>query len=210
MLILAVVGWIGSIAVLSIKQTNTGRAADPLDSVRNEDRSRLAPVRKLQAEIEKVVADNSSNVAVKVIGAEALTESNRIVDQCVRMLNLRAELSRATAGKSEAERGIAALEAQKAAATSDQERATLDSALAARRLEADHYAGASGTLERIDAGLAQAQAALSEMKSRLAMAAAGGSSAEDHEGELADTISRLKTLGASLDEAEQMAQGQTT
>jgi len=165
----------------------------------NEDQAKLSPLRRLKREIQEIVESKASDPTISVVGNEALRESERIYDQCAQLLLLRRELNKAFVGRSAASRELEHLERDLNAATSEAERAALESALAARKLESEHYAKADQAVERIEAGLRQAQAALSEMKARLATVSAGETGAGS---ELEDTLGRLRTLGTSLDEAE--------
>lgn len=166
----------------------------------NEDQAKLSPLRRLKREIAEIVQSKVGDPTISVVGSEALRESERIYDQCAQLLLMRRELNKAFVGRSAAGRELENLERDLAAATSEAERAALESALAARKLESEHYAKADSAVERIEAGLRQAQAALSEMKARLATVSAGETGAAT---ELEDTLSRLRTLGTSLDEAEE-------
>jgi phage shock protein A len=67
-------------------------------------------------------------------------------------------------------------------------------------------ARAGDALERIELGLRQAEAALAEMRARLA--AAPLEAQTDAPGEdLRETVGRLKALGTSLEEAEEWLKG---
>jgi chromosome segregation ATPase len=156
----------------------------------------------LRNDIVALVESKKSDVSIAVVGAEAATEADHILSQAANMLQLRRELLKASSGKIEAEKELRSLEGELAAAGSDAERKALQSALEARQAELSHYADADSANERIVAGLRQAEAALSEMKARLTTAAANGADAVEEEGELRETIGRLKSLGTSLDEAE--------
>lgn len=193
------VAGIGLLAGQTIVANRTQSQQENRHDLSNEDHARLAPLRRLRTEIREIVAAKAGDPSVTVVGAEAVHEAERIYEQCVHLLKARRELNRAFVGRSAATQELEKLERDLASATSDVERSALESALEARRLEASHYTTADQALERIDAGLRQAQAALSEMKARLATVSAGNTETSF---ELEETLGRLRTLGTSLDEAE--------
>lgn len=196
--LLGVLGFVG-LAAQSIVGNRRSIETGARDDLTNEDHARLSPLRKLRKEIHAIVEAKRSDPTVAVVGSEAVQEADRIYDQCAQLLKVRRELNRAFGGRAAAERELQTLERDLASAATEVERSALASALEARKLEAAHYAHADNALERIEAGLRQAQAALSEMKARLATVSAGqlGSS-----NDLEETLGRLRTLGTSLDEAE--------
>lgn len=191
----------------SIRKTNQVRRSDPLEAVRPENRARIAPIRKLMADIQALVDQHGDDPAIGVIGREAAADSNRVFEQCVRMLAARDALIRASGSRVETDREIARLESL-ASTASDVERPSLETALAARQKERKHHERARDAVDRIDAQMRQAEAVLSELKTRLTLAASTAAAPDfEHEG-LSDTLSRLKSLGDSLDEAVEVLQGQ--
>lgn len=206
--VLGFVGWIGALAYGSMRQTQSAQPVDAgiADSVSNANRVRIAPIRRLCREIEETVEKNVGNPVIKVIGAESLKQAHGILEQSVRMLALREELSHAVANRYKTSKAIQDLEAQLGAAQGP-EAESLNSAIEARKLEAKHFDAADAGIERIDGGLRQAEAALSELKSRLAVTAAEAKQADGSAEGLEETIGRLRALGSSLDEAEAMVKG---
>jgi hypothetical protein len=197
---LALVCAVGVAVIGAMKAAQAGRAEDEFEDLPNEDRARLAPLRKLRREIRAIVEGRKDDVSIAVVGAEADAEAGHILTQCARMVQLRRELRKNLSG-SDSEQEIATLEQELSESQSDAERAALQAAISARRTEADHYRKASDALERIDASLRQAEASLSEMKARLATSLADAD--ESPRTELLDTIGRMRALGTSLDEAEE-------
>lgn len=191
---------VAGLAGQTIFGNRSASLAEADDNLSNEDHARLSPLRRLKREIYEIVEGKAGDPTVSVIGKEAMREADRIYDQCAQLLRVRRELNRAFVGRSSAERELRNLEEDLAAAKTEAEKSALASALEARRLEAAHYSEADQALERIEAGLRQAQAALSEMKARLATVSVGDTGASS---ELEETLGRLRTLGTSLDEAEE-------
>ena len=177
-----------------------------MEDLSNEERAQLGPLRKLRKEIARIVEARNEEVSVSVVGAEAIQEADHILEQCAKLVRLRRELKRGLFSQAESSRQIQSLQSDLQTAGDDQ-RATLESALQARRQEEAHYSDAGDALQRINASLRQAEAALSEMKARLATSSASAVGNEPSR-ELEDTIGRLKSLGASLDEAEDFLKGQ--
>lgn len=194
---------VGGGLALTLKQNRATTSTSLLDTVRPEDRVRLRPIQRLRDEIEALVAANRNSAAIAVVGAEAVAEAQRILEHAATTLQIRAQVRRPLAESGEPSAEIAQLERDIAAAQSEPEREALQSALAARQLEAQHYEQIRAAVDRIDVGLKQAEAALAEMKARLAASAAEGRD-EAANSELRDTLGRLKTLDASLDEAQDL------
>lgn len=204
-LALGVVGWVAVTAWLSIRSTNRGAAISTfsLDSVRNENRTRLLPIKRLHDDIAKVVAENSDKPVVKVVGAEALVEARRVGEHAIRLLNLRDQVLSAVRGQEDAQRRLEQAEGQ-LAQTQGPEREALEVVAQAHRQEIEHYEGAESALKRIDAELRLAEAALAEAKARILVSASRDGSPVEGDSELADTIRRLKSLQQSFDEAESL------
>ncbi len=164
----------------------------------------LHPLTKLRDELAEIVRQNGDLPEVKVIGEQAFQEAQTIVAGAVKMLSVRASLKKTLRGRGEAKVGSERLEQKLAEAQSDEERAALQSAIAARREEADQYGAVEQAIGKIDGKLREAEAALAELKARLATGAAqartAGAGAED----LSEMVSRLRSLGDSFTEVESM------
>lgn len=203
--ILSLLIWGLLLVLKTMRETAARVEADPREEMDAESRSMFSPIRRLTNEIEEVVTRNSDSTVMKVVGNEALDEAKRIHDQVAKALSVRDDLKRSLR-----ERNMSRAEADKLLAKAEAEqdptvKATLLSAVEARRLELSHYTVVEETIAKIDSSVHQAEAALSEMKARLSTKASGEKalSATD-DTELRDTISRLKTLSISYDEAEQL------
>lgn len=199
---LAFIVAIGNLAILSIKETSAKRAVMDTEDLSNEDRTLISPIRRLRNEIDELVQSNKQNVSISVVGAEALGEADHILKQTAKTLALRRQLKKSAANRTQTARELDSLRDDISRAESPEERATLQAALEARETESSHYENAAEAIEHIDSHLRQAEAALSEMKARLATAAAGTAGAAPAT-ELEETIGRLKSLGTSLEESEQ-------
>jgi hypothetical protein len=197
--------WVALLVLKTMRETASKVQADPREEMDAESRSLFAPIRRLTNEIEEVVERNPDSTVMKVVGKEALDEATRIHDQVAKALAVRDDLKRSlrerNMSKAEAEKLLAKAEAEQDPTV----KATLLSAVEARNIELSHYTIVESTIAKIDSSVHQAEAALSEMKARLSTKASGEKalSATD-DAELRDTISRMKTLSISYDEAEQL------
>lgn len=190
---------VGVVSLVSGGLRRGGEAVqDPLDRVPNEERSRLIPIRKVAREIEDLIASQKGNAIVRALGPEALDDTRRILAQAVDMVNLRAKLQRAAYLVPQVQKAIEDAEASMAA--SQDQKAVLESALVARRLELSHLKRAESGIQTVDAHLTEAAAALSELKSRLMMASAG--QADLGQESMRETLSRMRSLSATFEEAE--------
>jgi hypothetical protein len=206
-LLLGALVWVGAMAWIGIRGTQLSQAASPLDQVSNENRARLAPIRRLYDQMRELIEKNESQPAVKIIGAEALAEAEHVLRQSVQLLQLRKQLVSAAGAQGAAERDLSDLQLKLETAASEEERESYRQAIAARSAETHERRRASESIERVDAFLRRAEAALSEMHSRIAVAAAGAETADQAGDELGETILRLRDLTKSFDEAEELVRG---
>jgi hypothetical protein len=193
---------VGSGLAMSARRSRELRAQVGDDDISPNDRVYLRPIRRLRDEIEAIVLENERSPAVKVIGREAIQEANQLFDHCVALLKTRSLLRKALMSRGNPDTSIMDLDAKIEEAQSDEERSALELARDARKLEAQHYEKIDQTLARVDTSIQQAQAALSEMKARISVAASGGDGQQ--ETEIQDTISRLRSLSTSFDEVEDL------
>lgn len=204
--IAALVLWLAWAAMVGLKTTASQRVDDPRDEMDAESRSLYAPIRRLTDEIEEIVRQQCDSAIVKVVGGEAVEEARRIRDQVGKALEARTGLKKATREKNLAGQQAEELQAR-ATAAPEGEKDVLLSALQAKQIELDHYRSVDALIAKIDAGTAQAKAALSEMKVRLGVRAANEKTEVlTDDDDLRDTIGRLKSLSVSYDEAEHMLQ----
>jgi chromosome segregation ATPase len=204
--VLALVASLASVAFLSVRESRSLRDEGVMEDLSNEERAQLGPLRKLRNEIAQIVEAKNEDISIAVVGKEAIQEADHILEQCAKLVHLRKELRRGLFSQAESSKQIQSLQTELAAASDDQKK-TLEDALNARKLEESHYGDSAKSLEQIDAKLKQAEAALSEMRARLATASSATAGTEPAS-ELEDTIGRLKSLGGSLDEAEDFLKGQ--
>ncbi len=193
----------GALALLwaTIWVVRTTRDALGLDALSPQDRSFLVPIRRLVEQIDAVVDANKASPAIAVVGAEAREESRHLFGQCVRLVELRGRLRKALRDDG----GVAdteALERRRDAAATPSERSALDAALDARSLEAGHYAKMREAMASAEAGIVQAQSALSEIKARLAVSSGEEALGKAGGDELRESLGRMRALGKSFEEAE--------
>ncbi len=207
--VISLIGWISALAVGSLRKTAEMRAEEVGEDLDTESRTLFAPIKRLVAEIEETVSRHGESAVVKTVGGEAAAEAKRIRDQMVHALTLRGELKRVLRDRGSAELETRQMEERLPTAGAE-ERASLQSALTARRTELEHFVTVEAAIHEIDGGVQQAKAALSEMKSRLAISASEERAATDTTGEnLRESLSNLRALALSFDEAEEVL-GQPT
>lgn len=200
---------VGGVAVLlwsaftfSVRQNKVASQQSLIDTVRPEDRARLRPLIRLHEEIRQVVASNQSSTAIAVVGSEALIEADRITQHVAEMLRMRARVRKPLSESRDPNQSIERLKAELETAQSDMGRQALEAALAARSLEGDHYEQVKAAIDRIDVTITQAEASLAEMKARLSAAAAQMKDEAASE-DLRESLTRMRSLDTSLDEAEE-------
>ncbi len=177
------------------------------ENLRPESQLLLKPIKRLAAEMHELVESRPVDSAVAMVGKEVLSECDRVVRQCAASLTVHDDLRRLSRGRFEATKEIDRVQAAMATATSPEERAAMETTIAARQSELGHYAKIESALEKIDSDLKQAEAALAEMKARLALSASGVSQAEADSSELRESLIRVRAVTLSVDEAEQLIRG---
>lgn len=193
------VGLVGLVAALffvGTAQTKQSWDATGEQELTHESRAMLRPVRRLHDELREFVQTHGDSGTVKVLGAEAVREADNILEQSLKLMRLRDRLKHAARGRSEAEVELRRLG----------DVAADDPTRVARELEMKHYGEIESSIPKIETSIAQAVAALSELKARLAVSAASVGQTEA-DGEIAETMSRLRALSASFDEAEELLEG---
>ncbi|MEX2244243.1 MAG: hypothetical protein WD716_10405 [Fimbriimonadaceae bacterium] len=198
---LGLVAWGGACVVAVIREQGKQRHVSTLSA---EGRLVLKPIEKLRDEIQQIVETNRGNPEVSVIGAEALNEANDLIARAQSFATALDTNKGAIKTYKEAEFQLSQLREQEAKAVSDQERASLQTAIDAKESEVVLYAKAAKGLDATKAKLHEAQTALVAIKAQLAATAAGGES-EELEGEgLTGMVGRLKSLSTSLEESEEL------
>lgn len=196
-----------SVVVLALSASRSQRLSDVYASLSPQERTLLSPIRRMRAEIEKLTTEAQSE-AVRMIAKEALDEADSIIAHAVKLVSARSDILKALAAEPSASRESEELRASLDTATAD-ESPTLESALQSRERESAYYAKLRKSLDRIESTLKQAEAALAEMKAKLAVSAAIPAETEDTDNNLREGMDRLRALGVSFDEAEQMFQGRS-
>lgn len=200
--ILAVLGLVVYAFVTSARQ----QAEASLDELPQDENTMIRPLRKLHADLEEFVKQNDGMTSVKVIGAQALSESRQLLDRAEGLIRTRSRLRDMLRRKSQTEMEMAKLEMKLSGAATPEERQALQSAVDAHRSEVAQYATVEASIGQIDSRLRQAEAALSELNARFAVGIAGAQADGSQASELGEIVSRLESLGKSFDEAEQMFQ----
>lgn len=202
---LGIGGYIIMLAASAMRSSAEVRRTQPADMVSNENRSRILPLARLAREVSEIAAKYAENPVVKVMGPQAKSDADRILEQSVRLLNLRDDLRKALASQERLEQSIEQLRSSSEAATAVPQKEMLDAAISARETELRQIERAKEGLMTVDAHLVQAEAALSELRTRLQLAAAG--SAEVDADNMRETITNLEAISASIDEAETIMRG---
>ena len=191
------------VGVASMRATQN-RVVDVTDDLSPESRILIRPLKRIYEQMQEA-AEGKGEMISPYLAQEALAESKRLLDQSAAALTLRDRLVREGRGKYEATKSLADLELRLASSTSDEERASLQSALDARRQEVGHYDSLQPGIARIESSVKQAEAAMSEMRARMASASSSGL-AEQGSDPLREAVGRMQALSSSLSEAQEMLQ----
>jgi hypothetical protein len=207
LIFLGLLCFVAAVGFDAAKGAQKARSEEVGEDLSPQSRTMIRPLKRTYEELEEVVRQNRDSSTIAVLGVEALTEAKRILQQSSESLALRDRIVRSMRGKYEADKSVAALSQQVSEAKTDEERASLQSAQEARKTESAHYASLEEYLPKIDSGIRQADAALAELKARLATGAAGERATAGGEDDLRESVGRLKALSVSYDEAKEMLEG---
>lgn len=209
----AIIEWISGLVVILIgvafffgmRRTPARQSVTSiLDRVSNNNRVRIMVAKRIYDDIRTIVEHNASNPAIKVIGTETLQEADLILDQCVKMLGQRDAIVKSGLLDQRVEQTPEKLRAEAESAASDAEKASLESAASAYEMRSGQAEMAKKALDRIDAGIEEAEAALGLMKSKLNAAALGTEDQAHYDEEFRESIMRLRSLSTSLAEAQEL------
>lgn len=201
---LGLLAWLGTTGWLALRVG--GRTELPLphpSELHHESRLLLRPLVRLHREIEKIVHEHRASPLIRATGEEALRESRAILLGATKLAEARATLRRGLREKAEAEIESARLERLLVNA-SEHERPALESAQRTRRSQIDHFRAAEAAMSRIEGKIAEARAAMTELKARLQTGVLSAHASELEAEELTEVVGRLKTLSRSLEEAESL------
>ncbi|MCH8978554.1 MAG: hypothetical protein IH945_04840 [Armatimonadetes bacterium] len=201
---LGAVGWVATLAFFSMRAA-AGKRHD--SEISAEGRTLLRPIRELREDIAGYVRSFSDRPEISVIGGEALREADALIAHTERLVDVRDDLTKAMKGRKEAERELARLRRRTKSSVSEAESESLRSAVEARETEIERYRTVDTAMRRLVDNLHEAEAALSEIRARLATGAVGAQTVGLETDDLAGMVSRLRTLSRSFDEAEQMMEG---
>ncbi len=200
------IGAVGSVGLLAGRTAQERRSEYSVDELSPDARMLLKPLRKIADDISEIVATHKDSPTVQVVGQEALTESERLIDQVRKSLAARDQLKKSMRGRAEAEKEIG--EARMRLEFADEtEKASLQAAIDARTMEVEHYKEIEPVLKRVEVSVNQAEAVLAEMKARLSVSATSGLVQEQGSDDLRETIGRLKSLSSGYDEVDQLMRG---
>ena len=202
--VLAMVGWVASLAYYSMRAAAAKRHDSEISA---EGRTMLRPIKELREEIAGYVRSFSDRPEISVIGGEALREADTLIAHTERLVDVRDDLTKALKGRAAAKRELARLRKRAKSSVSEAESRSLRSAVEARENEIERYKTVDAAMRRLVSNLQEAEAALSEIKARLATGAVGAQTDGLDTDDLAGMVSRLRTLSTSFDEAEEMMEG---
>lgn len=187
---------------LTVKNMRQVREMATGEDLSAESRTMYRKVERLYTELQET-AERNKETASPFVAQEALMEGEKLMRQVSDALKVRDKLKKEAQGQYLAEKGISDLEDRLTTATSDEERTTLNTAIAARQTELEQYKSIQSTIDKIDSSLHQAEALLGEMRARVASSATGETGEQGVEG-LREAIGRMKALNASVEEIEEI------
>jgi hypothetical protein len=202
--ILGLLVGVGSYGLLSARHVQG--SANRYAALSAEAASLSFPVTKLVREIKKIVADNAASPTIQILGKQVISEAEVLEEQVIKTLASRDAWKRALKGQYEAEKAIGSARSRLEFA-GELERAGLNSVIDARAAELKHFDHVQTRINRVEVSVIQAEAALAEMKARLAVSVSAGQEEADPSADLREAITRLKTLSDSYQESFEIVKG---
>jgi len=197
---LVALGVLLALVVALVVAIRSASRSAPSAGLGEEARWLLRPIRQLRDGLAEL-SRRAKAPEVRIIAAEAVSEADAVLEHATRLVEARESLKRGLKSRGEAETNYGRLQRQYVQATSDSERAALESAMEARSREIQSYDAAQAKIREIDGKLREAEATLSELKARLSAGSVHAGTDMD-EAEFGDVVSRLKGLGRSFDEVQ--------
>lgn len=142
-----------------------------------ESRLLLRPIRRLAAFNREIVRKHESHFSVT---DEALVETENVVRQCIRWLEVRDRLETMLKGKRAAHIQLAHLKWRLETAFSEDERASLTRAIVEQQQQVDHYLKVQHQVDVIDMRIKHAQFALEHLKMVLTMTSIDAQPSDDN------------------------------
>ncbi|MBX3110667.1 MAG: hypothetical protein KF857_01550 [Fimbriimonadaceae bacterium] len=166
----------------------------------SEVRHQTAGLRRLRDEIERTMKANRNLPELQVVGKEAMEASAQLIAKITQVALQRDNIRRAHRNARISEDEEARLELKSAQAASVEEKASIERTLANYRQAKETLEQADGQLAGFDQQVREAEAALSELHSRMSMMTAMG--ARGTADDLRDNLSHLQSLSSSIEEVE--------
>ena len=198
-------GLVGSMALRSMKESSALR---DIDDVSEDSKRLLKPLKSQMEDIEKIIADNSERPIVSVIGKQALQEGQSIVNHADRIVAAYEKLKGTIKAQNAAKVELQDLERRLELAESEAESAALEMAIHAKAKEIERYEFAQEAIDKLESKIREADAAMTEIKARLASTAVAPQAYSLDSGEIEGMVSRLRSLSESFDETQQMLENQ--
>lgn len=204
---LVILGVAVAVFVLGVRAMSMTQAKvdNSIDQLSPESRILVRPLKRIYLELEESQKGKSEQIS-PYLAEEALSESKRLLDHSVEALLLRDKLVREGRGRYEANKSVNDLQTRLDSSVSEEEKASLQSALEARRQELTHYDTLLPGIAQIESSVKQAEAAMAEMRARMISSSASGLAATGTD-PLREAVGRMQALSSSLTEAQEMLRG---
>ena len=195
------VGWLATVAYLSFKQSSRRRHESDITAA---GRRLIKPLVAARAELDKAIRSGVLRPEFSSISQEALREADAIIEQASRRIEEYDELSRTIKDKKSAEYKLAQLEEKLAGQMSDEERRSLVSSISSWRGVLDRYEEIGAGMAKIESTVNSAADAMVDVKDRLLYTGQSSGVEDLDDDDLPGMVDRLKTLTATIEEADEM------
>lgn len=151
-----------------------------------------------------MASNPSVSIETSVLAQESVAEADKIYDHALQLLETRDKLKKSIKGRGLVETELNSLTRRYKEAATAQEREAIEAALSAKQKQMGALDEAQDMVRTIDSKLSEAEATLSEIKTRLSLLTARQNETDD--AEFAALTNRLKSLTTTFDEVESLTQ----
>ena len=201
LLLVGAVGLLATVAYLSIKQSTKRRHASDLTAA---SRQMVKPLIAARAELDQAIRSGLLRPEFASISQEALREADAIIEQVSKRIEAYEGLSRTIKDQKSAEYKLAKLEEKLAGQISDDERQSLQSSISSWRGVLERYEDIQAGMAKIESTVNSAADAMIDVKDRLLNTGQSSGVEDLDDDDLLGMVDRLKTLTATIEEADEM------
>ena len=194
------------VGIVSMRVTQSLHVEEIGSDLSPDSRILLKPLRASYLELE-AASQGKVQTLSPYLASEAMQEARQLLEKSASALALRDRFIKQSRGSYEAQKSTEDLQARLATAMSDEERASLKTAIDARQNELGHYQSLKDAAAKIETSVRQSTAIMAELRANM-FSSASTALAQDQADPLRESLGRMQSLTKSLTEAEGLLQNE--